>query len=125
MTRALTSRRIAVLVADGFEKVELTVPVAALKAAGGATWLDEPVVRDRNLVTSRGPRIASHFEKSDPVVLATYQQLLKAARTLGPVVEEPKKTSIHRAIASVSLFGRRREGESGSRGRSWHRRRKP
>lgn len=34
MTRALTSRRIAVLAADGFEKVELTIPVAALKAAG-------------------------------------------------------------------------------------------
>ena len=34
MTRALTSRRIAVLAADGFEKVELTIPVTALKAAG-------------------------------------------------------------------------------------------
>ena len=34
MTRALNGRRIAVLAADGFEKVELTVPVAALKAAG-------------------------------------------------------------------------------------------
>jgi len=30
----LNGRRIAVLAADGFEKVELTVPVAALKAAG-------------------------------------------------------------------------------------------
>ena len=40
-------------------------------------------------------RVASHFDKSEPAVLATYQQLLKAARTLGPVVEEPKKTSIH------------------------------
>ena len=39
--------------------------------------------------------VASHFEKSDPAVRATYQQLLKAARTLGPVVEEAKKTSIH------------------------------
>jgi protease I len=34
MTRALKGRRIAVLAADGFEKVELTIPVAALKAAG-------------------------------------------------------------------------------------------
>jgi protease I len=34
MTRALKNRRIAVLAADGFEKVELTIPVAALKAAG-------------------------------------------------------------------------------------------
>ena len=39
--------------------------------------------------------VALHFEKSDPVVRATYQQLLKAARTLGPVMKEPKKTSIH------------------------------
>src|SRR5206468_193047 len=30
----LKDRRIAVLAADGFEKVELTVPVAALRAAG-------------------------------------------------------------------------------------------
>ena len=30
----LQGRRIAVLAADGFEKVELTVPVAALRAAG-------------------------------------------------------------------------------------------
>jgi protease I len=32
--RALKGRRIAVLAADGFEKVELTVPLRALKAAG-------------------------------------------------------------------------------------------
>ena len=32
--RTLEDRRIAVLAADGFEKVELTVPVAALKAKG-------------------------------------------------------------------------------------------
>src|SRR4051794_35648852 len=31
----LNGRRIAVLAADGFEKVELAVPVAALRAAGG------------------------------------------------------------------------------------------
>ena len=33
-TNALKGRRIAVLAVDGFEKVELTVPVAALKLAG-------------------------------------------------------------------------------------------
>ena len=32
--RELKGRRVAVLAADGFEKVELTVPVAALRAAG-------------------------------------------------------------------------------------------
>jgi protease I len=35
MTRAtLKGRRIAVLAADGFDKVELTIPVAALRMAG-------------------------------------------------------------------------------------------
>ena len=39
--------------------------------------------------------VESHFVKSDPAVLATYRRLLRAARALGPIVEEPKKTSIH------------------------------
>jgi protease I len=36
VTRILKRRRVAVLAADGFEKVELTVPVAALRAAGAS-----------------------------------------------------------------------------------------
>ena len=36
MAKALNKRRIAVLAADGFEQVELTVPVQALKKAGAA-----------------------------------------------------------------------------------------
>ena len=39
--------------------------------------------------------VESHFTKSDPEVLATYRRLLEAARALGRVAEEPKKTSIH------------------------------
>ena len=39
--------------------------------------------------------VDAHFAKSTPEVLATYQRLLEAARAFGPVVEEPKKTSIH------------------------------
>ena len=35
-TRKLKGRRVAVLAADGFEKVELTVPVAALRAMGAS-----------------------------------------------------------------------------------------
>ncbi len=34
MSRQLNGRRIAVLATDGFEKVELTIPVAALRSAG-------------------------------------------------------------------------------------------
>ena len=39
--------------------------------------------------------VESHLTKSDPEVLATYRRLLEAARALGRVAEEPKKTSIH------------------------------
>lgn len=39
--------------------------------------------------------VETHFAKADPKVLAIYRRLLTTARTLGPVTEEPKKTSIH------------------------------
>jgi hypothetical protein len=39
--------------------------------------------------------VASHFAKSAESVRATYAALLTAARTLGTVREDPKKTSIH------------------------------
>ena len=39
--------------------------------------------------------VESHFAKTDPSVLATYSRILEVVRTLGPVAEEAKKTSIH------------------------------
>lgn len=39
--------------------------------------------------------VANHFATSLPRVKATYSAILKAARSLGPVQEEAKKTSIH------------------------------
>ena len=39
--------------------------------------------------------VESHFDGKDPAVRATYLRLLEAARSLGPVAEDPKKTSIH------------------------------
>jgi hypothetical protein len=42
-----------------------------------------------------GHTIKEHFENRAPEVKATYAAILKAAKTLGPVKEEPKKTSIH------------------------------
>jgi hypothetical protein len=50
------------------------------------------------------PRVADHFENRDPSVKATYVAILKAARTFGPVVEEPKKTSIH-LVRSTAFAG--------------------
>lgn len=40
-------------------------------------------------------RVESHFARMDRTVQATYQRLIEAARALGPVTEEAKKTSIH------------------------------
>jgi hypothetical protein len=39
--------------------------------------------------------IREHFEGKDPAVRKTYDKLMEALRRMGPVAEEPKKTSIH------------------------------
>ena len=39
--------------------------------------------------------VLEHFQGKNPSVRATYDKLLTALRRMGPVVEEPKKTSIH------------------------------
>lgn len=52
--------------------------------------------------TGSAPTVASHFTKSAASVAKTYAALLKASRALGPVVEEPKKTSIH--LVRTSAF---------------------
>ena len=48
--------------------------------------------------------VAFHFAKADPEVHHTYRRLLEAARAIGPVVEEPKKTSIH-LVARTAFAG--------------------
>lgn len=39
--------------------------------------------------------VAEHFRDRAPEVRGTYAEILKASRKLGPVHEEPRKTSIH------------------------------
>ncbi len=39
--------------------------------------------------------VLEHFEGRAPEVKATYAKIVGAAKTLGPVREDPKKTSIH------------------------------
>ena len=53
--------------------------------------------------------VGSHFTKKDPAVLATYRRVLDAARALGPVTEDAKKTSIHlvRRTAFAGIATRR------------------
>ena len=48
--------------------------------------------------------VGSHFEGKAPTVQKTYDALLKALRRLGPIVEEPKKTSIH-LVNTTALAG--------------------
>ena len=45
--------------------------------------------------TPNGHTVKEHFLNRDPSVKAIYSAILKAARELGPVKEDPKKTSIH------------------------------
>jgi hypothetical protein len=47
-------------------------------------------------------QISNHFAGKDPTVLALYQRLLAETRQFGPVIEQPKKTSIH--LVSKSAF---------------------
>jgi hypothetical protein len=44
---------------------------------------------------SSSPTVSSHFAGKKPTVRATYDAIVSAAKTLGPVEEDPKKTSIH------------------------------
>jgi len=49
------------------------------------------------LTGARGPtalKVLDHFRGKEPQVIATYGAVLEAARALGPVQEDPRKTSI-------------------------------
>lgn len=48
--------------------------------------------------------IASHFSSKAPVVREIYDKLLRALKRIGPIVEEPKKTSIH-LVNATALAG--------------------
>jgi hypothetical protein len=50
---------------------------------------------------SNNHTIQEHFENRAPVVKKIYGAILKQAKKLGPVREEPKKTSIHLARKSA------------------------
>ena len=50
---------------------------------------------------TRTRAVSSHFAKASPTVRLTYDAVLEAARALGPVAEDPKKTSIHLVRATA------------------------
>lgn len=48
--------------------------------------------------------VDQHFEKCDPAVKAAYEAIMKSASKLGPVITDPKKTSIH-LVRSTAFAG--------------------
>ena len=83
--RRLKGRRIAVLAADGFEKVELVVPVRALKAAGAAVdvvSLRRGRIRGVNLhMPATRVRVDTTVDRADP---ADYDGLLLPGGFINP-----------------------------------------
>ena len=65
----LEGKRIAILVEEDFDivkgrRVILWPSVAVDLRNAGAIWVDEPVVRDGNIITSRKPADLSKFNKA-------------------------------------------------------------
>lgn len=60
-------------------------------------------------MNTNGHSVSSHFENRDPSVKETYKAILRTAKKLGPVKEDPKKTSIHlvRKTAFAGIATRR------------------
>ena len=54
--------------------------------------------------------VTSHFEGKDPIVFQIYRQILRSMRQLGPVIEDPKKTSIHLVNATAAAGVATRKG---------------
>jgi len=46
--------------------------------------------------------VSQHFEGRDPIVKSIYDRILNGSRKFRPVIEEPKKTSIH--LVNKSAF---------------------
>src|ERR1700738_1956282 len=54
------------------------------------------MISEETMATANsGFTVKSHFDGKDPAVRKIYDRVLKAAGKFGPVVVEPKKTSIH------------------------------
>ena len=49
-------------------------------------------------------RVADHLDGKDPLVAAIYRKLLAELEQFGPLIEEPKKTSIH-LVHKTALAG--------------------
>lgn len=46
-------------------------------------------------MNTNGHSVGEHFENREPVVKEIYKAIVRTAKKLGPVQQDPKKTSIH------------------------------
>jgi 3-methyladenine DNA glycosylase AlkC len=100
------------IVRDGLRKMKTTHPQKAeriLELLGpsfragtdrGGRNQRQRLTSEESSMTST-PTVAAHFTKAAAPVRETYDTVLAAARTLGPVREEAKKTSIHLVRSSA------------------------
>ena len=72
----IKGKRVAILVADGFEQVELTEPRKALDEAGAKTQIVSNAPVDQSLVSSRKPQDIPAFNRQ---MLALFGQEPAAA----------------------------------------------
>jgi len=63
----------------------------------GSAAQAEPSRSVLSRITSMSPQfsVSSHFAGKEPATRKIYDRLLKASGKFGPVIEDPKKTSIH------------------------------
>jgi putative intracellular protease/amidase len=59
----LEGKHIAILIEEDFEDSVLAEPLRAMQDAG-AIWVDEPVVKDGNIITARKPADLPKFNKA-------------------------------------------------------------
>ncbi len=57
--------------------------------------VDEIILEDINVNQAAVFTVKSHFDGKDPAVRKIYDGLLKSTKRFGPLIEDPKKTSIH------------------------------
>ena len=100
-TKTLQGKRVAILVADGFEQVELTEPKAALERAGART----------SIVSPSAERVQgwNHFDKADqfpvdvPLNAATSQEF-DALLLPGGVANPDQLRIVPRAVSFIREF---------------------
>lgn len=88
MAQNLKGKKVAILIADGFEEVEMTKPREALKNAGAITYIISPVIPEKNKVRawhnhewSNSYNVDIHLEEA---IASDYDALLLPGGVMNP-----------------------------------------